>query len=98
MKTLWKLPVKIILLPVILAISVISLLMKVVTNTSMFILSPVIVLCALLSIYGAFAHGFLGFLIVAAVPASGFLALLIASVAIEMVEQFNGRLIGFLRS
>ena len=98
MKTLIKLPVKIILLPVVLAISVISLLAKIVTNTSMFIISPVIFLCAIFSIYCAFEYGFLGFLIAISVSVLGFLALLAAFIAIEVVEGINDHPIGILRS
>ena len=98
MKTLIKLPVKIILLPVVLTISIITLLAKIATNLSMFVVSPVIFLCGIFSIYCAFEYGFLGFLIAISVSVLGFLALLAAFITIEAVEGFNARLIGFIRS
>lgn len=98
MKTLIKLPFKIILLPVIFVIGLVSLLAKIVVNTSMFIISPVIFLSAGFSIYCAVQFGFLGFLIAASVAVLGFLALFVAFIAIDMAEGINARLIGFLRS
>lgn len=98
MKTLIKLSVKIILLPVVLAISVISLLAKIATNLSAYVVSPVIFLCGIFSIYCAFEYGFLGFLIAISVSVLGFLALLAAFIMIEVVEDINARLIGILRS
>ena len=98
MKTLIKLPFKIILLPVIFVIGLITLLARIVVNTSMFIISPVIVLCALFSIYCAVQFGFLGFLLAISVSAIGVLVLFVAFLAIEFVEGVNLRLIGFIRS
>ena len=98
MKTLIKLPVKIVLLPVVLAISVISLLAKIATNLSAYVVSPVIFLCAIFSIYCAFEDGFLGFLIAISASVLGFLALLAAFITIEVVEGINASLIAILRS
>ena len=98
MKTLIKLPFKIILLPVIFVIGLVSLLAKIVVNTSMFIISPVICLCALFSIYCAVQFGFLGFLIDISVAGISFFVLLAAFLAIDLVDGVNSRLIGFLFS
>lgn len=98
MKTMMKLPVKIILLPVVLMISVITFLAKIATNMSAYVVSPVIFLCGIFSIYCAFEYGFLGFLIAISVSVLGFLALLAAFVTIEVVDGINTRLIGILRS
>ena len=98
MKKLIMLPVKIILLPVVFVIGMFTLLAKVMTHASMFVISPVIFLCAGFSIYCAFEYGLLGFLIAISVSVAGFLILLAAFLLIEIVEGINSRLIGFLRS
>ena len=98
MKTMMKLPVKIILLPIVLMISVITFLAKIATNMSAYVVSPVIFLCGIFSIYCAFEYGFLGFLIAISVSVLGFLALLAAFIMIEVVEGINARMIGFIRS
>ena len=72
--------------------------LRIVVNTSMYIISPVIVLCALFSIYCAVQFGFLGFLLAISVSAIGVLVLFVAFLAIEFVEGVNLRLIGFIRS
>lgn len=98
MRTIGKLLVKIMLLPVIVVIGIVTLLAKVFTNLSALVISPIIFLCAGFSIYCAVQFGFLGFLIAASVAVLGFLALFVAFLAIDMVEGINARLIGFLFS
>ena len=98
MRTIGKLLAKIVLLPVIVMIGIVTLLAKVFTNLSALVISPIIFLCAGFSIYCAIQYGLLGFLIAASVAVLGFLALLVAFLAIEIAEGFNARLIGFLRS
>ena len=98
MKTLIKLPFKIVLLPIVAAVSVIALLAKVVVNTSIYIISPVIFICAGFSIYCAIQYGVLGFFIAISVAVTGFLILLAAFLAVEFMEGVNSHLIGILRS
>ena len=98
MRTIGKLLAKIVLLPVIVMIGIVALLAKFFTILSALVISPIIFLCAGFSIYCAVQFGFLGFLIAASVAVLGFLALLVAFLAIEIAEGFNARLIGFFRS
>ena len=98
MKTIIKLPVKILLLPLILTISVLTLLAKVVLNASAYAISPVIFLCAIFSVYCAIEFGLLGFLIAISVSVAGFFLMLAALLTIEVAERINGYLIGFLRA
>lgn len=98
MRIIGKLLVKIMLLPVIVMIGIVTLLAKVFANLSAFVISPIIFLCTGFSIYCAVQFGFLGFLIAASVAVLGFLALFVAFLAIDMAESINARLIGFLFS
>ena len=98
MKTLITLPLKLLLLPIIIILGSAVILAKIATELSYWFFGPMTFLGVGLTIYAAIEHGFIGFVIMGVMTALCILIPALALLTIEMVESFNLRLVGLLRS
>ena len=96
MKTLIKLPFKLMILPVILVLGLAIILAKIVTELSLWFFGPAMFLGAGLTIYCAFDYGLTGVILMGTITCLCVIIPLAAYLLIDAVEALNGRFIRFL--
>ena len=98
MMKLIKLPIKLVLLPVIAIIFLACKLIKAATHLSCYIVGPAIALLIVFIIGMAFTGRYQGCLVFGAIGAATFGALFLITVITCYIEDLNGVLVNFIRS
>ena len=98
MMKLIKLPIKLVLLPIIAIIYLVCKVIKAATHLSCYIVGPGLVLSLIFIIFTAVNGRWQGAMIFGAIGAGAFGLLLLTTVVICYIEDFNGLLVKFVRS
>lgn len=98
MLKLIKLPIKLVLLPIIAIIFLACKLIKAATHLSCYIVGPGLVLTLIFVIFTAVNGRWQGSLIFGAIGVGAFGLLFLTTVATCFIEDFNGLLVKFVRS